>query len=148
MLENQTAEFGLSEDITEGVINEFNQAGILKIVDVSDANSILKGSISKIIDEPYTYNKQESVTEYRYTIYVKIEWYDVLKENNIIQNTYTGYGAYGISGDISSDGIDNDKDGKLDSEDDDEFGEPRAFATKVAIRKITEDILNDIMTTW
>ena len=94
MLENQTAEFGLSEDITEGVINKFNQAGILKIVDVSDANSILKGSISKIIDEPYTYNKQESVTEYRYTIYVKIEWYDVLKENNIIQNTYTGYGAY------------------------------------------------------
>ena len=33
-------------------------------------------------------------------------------------------------------------------EDDDEFGEPRAFATKVAVRKIAEDILNDIMTTW
>ena len=44
--------------------------------------------------------------------------------------------------------IDCDKDGKIDDDDDDEFGEPRAFATKVAISKITEDILNDIMTTW
>ena len=46
------------------------------------------------------------------------------------------------------DGIDNDNDGKIDSDDDDEFGEPRSFATKVAVRKIAEDILNDIMTTW
>ena len=47
-----------------------------------------------------------------------------------------------------SDGIYNDKDSKIDDDDDDEFGDPRAFATKVAISKITEDILNDIMTTW
>ena len=33
-------------------------------------------------------------------------------------------------------------------DDEDEFGEPRAFATQVAVRKIAEDILNDIMTTW
>jgi len=32
--------------------------------------------------------------------------------------------------------------------DDDEFGEPRSFATNVAVSKIAEDILNDIMTTW
>ena len=35
-----------------------------------------------------------------------------------------------------------------DDEDEDEFGEPRNFATRVAVRKIAEDILNDIMTTW
>ncbi len=53
-----------------------------------------------------------------------------------------------MSGDISSDGIDNDNDGKIDSEDDNEFGEPRLFASKVAVQKIAEDIINDIMTTW
>ena len=149
LLENQTAEFGLSEEITEGVISKFNEAGLLKLVDSeNDASSILRGSINRITDEPYTYNKQESVTEYRYTIHVKIEWYDVLNDKNIIQNTYSGFGAYGISGEIGSDGIDNDKDGKIDDDDDDEFGEPRAFAAKVAISKITDDILNDIMTTW
>ena len=52
-----------------------------------------------------------------------------------------------MSGDISTDGIDNDNDGKIDGDDDDEFGEPRSYAAKVAISKIAEDILNDIMTT-
>ena len=36
----------------------------------------------------------------------------------------------------------------IDSEDDNEFGEPRLFASKVAVQKIAEDIINDIMTTW
>ena len=149
LFENQTAEFGLSEDITERITEKFNESGVLKLVDLStDPSSILRGTINKIKDEPFTYNKQESVSEYRYTIYVKIEWYDVVNDKNILQNTYSGFGAYGISGDIASDGIDNDRDGKIDDDDDDEFGEPRTFATKVAISKISEDILNDIMTTW
>ena len=45
-------------------------------------------------------------------------------------------------------GIDNDNDGKIDSDDEDEFGEPREFASKIAVKKIAEDIINDIMTTW
>ena len=68
-------------------------------------------------------------------------------EQNLVEKNYSGFGAYGVSGDIGSDGIDNDNDGKIDDEDEDEFGEPRNFATRVAVRKIAEDILNDIMTT-
>ena len=88
------------------------------------------------------------MSEYRYKIDVRLVWYDVKQEKNLLEGTYFGFGAYGLSGDIASDGIDNDNDGKIDSEDDDEFGEPRTFATQVAVRKIAEDILNDIMTTW
>ena len=33
-------------------------------------------------------------------------------------------------------------------EDDDEFGEPREFATKIAITKISEDVVNNILTAW
>ena len=148
LMDNQTAEFGLAEDITDGILDEFNEAGILKLSDENSAHSILRGTIKKVTEGPYTYSKQESVSEYRYKIDVKIDWYDVSQEKNLLEGTYSGFGAYGLSGDIGSDGIDNDNDGKMDAEDDDEFGEPRAFATKVAVRKIAEDILNDIMTTW
>ena len=148
LMDNQTAEFGLSEDITDGILDEFNEAGILRVSDENSAHSILRGTIKKVSEGPYTYSKQESVSEYRYKIDVKIDWYDVFQEKNLLEGTYSGFGAYGLSGDIGSDGIDNDNDGKMDAEDDDEFGEPRAFATKVAVRKIAEDILNDIMTTW
>jgi molybdopterin-containing oxidoreductase family iron-sulfur binding subunit len=61
---------------------------------------------------------------------------------------FSGWGAYGLSGDISSDAIDNDGDGLIDSEDDNEFGDPREFATAVAVTKIAEDVLNEIMTSW
>jgi hypothetical protein len=117
-------------------------------VNESSAHSILRGTVKKVSEGPYTYSKQESVSEFRYKIDVKISWYDVSQDKNLLEGTYSGFGAYGLSGDIGSDGIDNDNDGKIDGDDDDEFGEPRAFATKVAVRKIAEDILNDIMTTW
>ena len=148
LVENQTSDFSLSADLTDEIILQFNESGILSIQNEDDAHSILKGTIKKITDGPYSYNKNESISEYRYKIDVKIEWYDNTKEKNIIDKNYSGFGAYGLSGDISSDGIDNDNDGKIDSEDDNEFGEPRSFAAQVAIDKIAEDILNDIMTTW
>ena len=44
--------------------------------------------------------------------------------------------------------IDEDGDGLIDSEDEDEFGDPREYATKVAVKKIAQDILNEIMTSW
>ena len=147
-MENETAEFGLAEDITDGILGGFVEAGILSITDENIAHSILRGTVKKVNEGPYTYSKQESVSEFRYKIDVKLEWYDVSQDKNLLEGTYSGFGAYGLSGDIGSDGIDNDNDGKIDNDDDDEFGEPRAFATKVAVRKIAQDILNDIMTTW
>ena len=148
LMENETAEFGLAEDITDGILGEFVEAGILSITDENIAHSILRGTVKKVNEGPYTYSKQESVSEFRYKIDVKLEWYDVSQDKNLLDGTYSGFGAYGLSGDIGSDGIDYDTDAKIDNDDDDEFGEPRAFATKVAVRKIAQDILNDIMTTW
>ena len=147
MVENETAEFGIAESISDGIQSRFNDEGILKVID-DNADSILRGTVKKVTDGPYTYNKNESVSEYRYKIDVSIEWYDNKNEKTILKGNYSGWGAYGLSGDISSDGIDNDNDGKIDSEDDNEFGEPRLFASKVAVQKIAEDIINDIMTTW
>ena len=147
MVENETAEFGIAENISDGIQSRFNDEGILKVID-DNADSILRGTVKKVTDGPYTYNKNESVSEYRYKIDVNIEWYDNKNEKTILKGNYSGWGAYGLSGDISSDGIDNDNDGKIDSEDDNEFGEPRLFASKGAVQKIAEDIINEIMTTW
>ena len=148
LIMNETAEFGLSEAITDALLKAFNEQGVLNLVDESDAHSIIRGTIKKVDEGPYTFNKSEAVSEYRYQISVHLEWYDVVKDKVIINSIYSGFGAYGIGGDISNDGIDNDNDGKIDGDDDDEFGEPREFSSKVAVKKISEDLINDIMTTW
>ena len=147
LVENETAEFGIAEEITDGIQKIFNDENFLNIKS-DNADSMLKGSIKKITDGPYTFNKEESVSEYRFKIDVYFEWYDNLEEKILFKGNFSGWGAYGLGGDISNDGIDNDNDGKIDSDDEDEFGEPRDFASKIAVKKIAEDIINDIMTTW
>ena len=148
LLENETAESGVAEDITDGLIDEFTMENILPVVDINSAHSALQGKVVKITDAPHTFNQDEVVSEYRFTITLNLDWNDLVNDETLISKKYSGWGAYGLSGDISTDGIDNDGDGLIDELDDDEFGEPRAFATQVAVRKIAEDILNDIVSTW
>ena len=148
IVENQTVEFGISEAVTDNLVNQFLENNILRLDKENSADSILKGKIISVKDAPYTYTKEESVTEYRLTITIDLEWFDVINDKVIIKKQYSSFGAYGLSGDISSDQIDNDGDGLVDSEDEDEYGDPREFATKVAVKKIAQDILNEIMTSW
>ena len=148
IVENQTAEFGMSESVTENILIKFNEENILRVTDEESAASVLTGTITRITDAPYTFTKQEAVTEYRFTVHMNIEWFDKKNEKVLLKKNFSGWGAYGLSGDISSDGIDNDGDGLIDSEDDNEFGDPREFATSVAVNKIAEDVLNEIMTSW
>ena len=148
IVENQTAEFGMSESVTENLLLKFNEENILRVTDEEQATSILRGTIVRVTDAPYTFTKEEAVTEYRFTVHMKVEWFDVRDDKVLIEKEFSGWGAYGLSGDISSDAIDNDGDGLIDSEDNDEFGDPREFATAVAVTKIAEDVLNEIMTSW
>jgi hypothetical protein len=148
LLDNQTSEFGIAENITDDLTDKFLEENILKIEDESEATSILRGTIVKVEDAPYTFSEDEAVKEFRLKIYLDIEWYDVRNEAVLLKKQFSGWGAYGLTGDISNDGVDNDGDGLIDTEDNDEFGEPRSFATNIAVTKIAEDILNDILTSW
>ena len=143
---NETAEFGIAEAVTDEVTNVFLEENILKISEKGD--SILRGSIKKVEDKPYTYSEMEEVLEYRYSVGISVEWFDVREEKVLITKNYTNWGAYSLTADVASDGIDNDGDGKVDSDDPDESGDARELAMKAAVTKISESIINDIVSTW
>ena len=148
LVENQTAEFAMAETVTDNLVSKFTKENILRVTSEKNADSKLNGIIMKVDDGPYTFSKEEAVTEYRFTVSMKLEWVDMVNDKVLLTKQYTGWGAYGLSGDISADGIDNDGDGSIDGDDIDEIGDPREFATKVAVEKIAEDVLNDILTSW
>lgn len=145
---NQTSEFGITEQITDDLQSRFQEENILRLKPEQEADSILRGTLLSVEDVVHTFTKEEAVSEYRLTLKIEFIWYDVKKDKVLLSKVYTGWGAYGFGSDISTDGVDNDGDGLIDSDDEDEFGEPRAFATRIAVTKIAEDVINDFVTSW
>ncbi len=148
LIENDTAEFEISENLTSKITQEIAIQNILKITDNSNSDSTILGVITSATDGPFTFDSNEQVDEYRFSISLKILWVDNENEKNLIEKTFTGFGNYSINNDPSSDGIDNDNDGILDENDDDEFGDPRELAINIAINKIASDVVNSILSTW
>ena len=148
LIENDTAEFELSENLTSKITQEIAIQNILKITDNSNSDSTILGVITSAADGPFTFDSNEQVDEYRFSISLKILWVDNESEKNLIEKTFTGFGNYSINNDPSSDGIDNDNDGILDENDDDEFGDSRELAINIAINKIASDVVNSILSTW
>ena len=148
LIENDTAEFEISENLTSKIIQEIAIQNILKITDDNNSDSTILGIITSASDGPFSFDNNEQVDEYRFSLSLKIIWTDNENEKNLIEKTFTGFGNYSINNDPSSDGIDNDNDGIIDENDDDEFGDSRELAINIAINKIASDVVNSILSTW
>lgn len=124
--ENQTAEFGLDQALTDAVVNTFTVDNTLKIVDVRDAESVLYGTIVRVDDQPSTFSADESVQEYKVTIVVKVRYEDLTKGKVVWEQNLSNFGIYPFTGDQSAreEGVDD------------------------ALRKLTEDILNKTVSGW
>ena len=72
-----------------------------------------------------------------------------LQQNMTIRRPNTVlHGNTSSGNDISNDGLDNDQDGLIDGEDSDEYGPPRESALKIASKKLSENIIANITSTW
>lgn len=101
LFENQTAEYGVVERITDELILVIQKDNTLKIVDEDGADSILYGTLMRIEDVPYTYEGEGegaaqdfSVGEYKLTLIVNLEYYDQVKEEVIWSQEVSGWGTY------------------------------------------------------
>ena len=143
---NQTSEFAATDAASELVTDLFVNENVLRVTDEDRADSNLQITINRVTDKPVTYTAEEMVQEWQIDVYAQVVWYDLTRNRPLFEKTFSGFGFYPPGGDIGSDNIDNDRDGQVDEED--EFGDPREFALRVAIRKISEDILNEVVSTW
>ena len=148
LFNNETVEFELSEKLTSGIIQEISSQNIIKITNDIDSDSIINGVISSVSDGPYAFNNNEQVSEYRFSLSVKVSWIDNSNDSALFDKIFSAFGTYSIDDDPSSDGLDYDNDGIIDGDDSDEFGDSRELAINVAINKIAVDIVNTVLSTW
>ena len=148
---NQTSDQDISDLIDDKLNDLLISQNILEIVDYDTADSKIEITILKVIDAPYTLSKGETfenVDEWKFSVRIRAVWSDYIKGEVIFDLNLNEWGIYGNSLDISNDGIDNDSDGLIDSEDGDENGAPRDAAKLIAANKIAESILKKITSTW
>jgi len=124
VFENKSVEFGIAEELTSGVIDEFVSDNTLKVIPKSNADAILNGTITRYDRVAYTYDENDQVQEYKVNITVNV---NLSKTDGTIVWEEAALNAYGI---YSADS-ETEEDGKIR-----------------AIAKAAEDIVNLTIRDW
>ena len=150
---NESTEF-LAAEILDDELNKLMvEENVLIIVTPDQADSQLEVVITSVTDRPYTISlsgelDMEEVEEWRLTILTRVTWYDIKRDEILLEKNMSSWGVYAPGVDISTDHLDNDGDNLIDSDDSDEIGSPRESAMSISVRRLTEDIVSEITNTW
>lgn len=133
LFDNQTAEFGIRENLTEGITLGFVQDNNLKITSETKADLLLSGVVTKYERVPYSFDRQEQVKEYIVRIWVTVNCRATKDDKTVWEEkNLLGFGIYDPSR----------TDPETNQEEDEQTGRKRA------IRKLTQDIVNRTVRTW
>jgi len=151
---NESTEYSTAEILNDELNRLMVQDNVLDIVMPNKADSHLEIVITSVTDKPYVVSLagefgMEEVEEWRLTISTRVIWYDIKQDKILLEKSMSSWGVYspGLD-DISTDGLDNDGDNLIDSDDSDEVGSPRESAMNISVRRLTEEIVREITNTW
>ena len=128
VFDNQTAEYGIKENLSDQVIDALVTDGKLKVVQERDADSVVEGTVVEYQNRAYTFDNSENVQEYIVRIWVRVAYQDVRNRKAIWEEErMEGWGTYDVS---------------IDPPEDEELGRERAIA------KLAEDIVDKVVAGW
>ena len=117
-------EAGLSEQVTQALIQLFINDNSLEIGDRLTSDSIIKGTITSVTDVPSVIAPGEQVTTRRVTITVHATFTDLKFKKKMFDKSFSNWGEY------------------------EQGTETRSVALDEAVRKVTEDILLETVSGW
>ncbi len=126
--QDDTAEFGVNDDLTNSLIDAFTRDNTLKITERRNADSIISGRILSIKDGAGAFNRSETVDEIRVTVLVQIKFEDLLKRKVVWDDRLSEVGTYAPGGGTSN--------------------TTREDAIAEAITKITDEVLSRSISGW
>ncbi len=93
LLENTSLEAGIQQALTDSLIQAFVSDGALRVVDEELADSVLRGAVVEVREEPFTYG--QAADQYRITVVLDVTFYDTRKKQTIWEEKgLQGYGIY------------------------------------------------------
>ena len=121
---NNTAEFGVEEQLTDALVNAINKERNLSIGERGNSDAVLEGRITRISDSPLTFTSGEQVSEYKVDIAAHVKFENVEKRKIIMEGDFSAFSEYDYpSGD-------------------------RDAAISKAVEKLAQEILNKAVSGW
>ncbi|NIR48387.1 LptE family protein [candidate division KSB1 bacterium] len=126
LFQDQTSEFGIKEELTDQVIDEFTRDNTLRITDRRSADSLLEGTIIRVDDRAGAFTSAEEVENIQIFITVKVKYQDLKKRKTIWEEEITQWGTFDPA----------------------EGPESRQNGIEEAVEKIASEILNKSVSGW
>ena len=124
LFEDNTAELGVDQQLTDAIIDAITRDNTLKIAGPRAGDSVVRGTILRVEDRAGQYDENENASDFRVTLNVKVVFEDVKNRNVLWEQTFSQWGAYDNSETSREDGI------------------------QEAIDKIVTDVLNRMVSGW
>ncbi|MDZ7722480.1 MAG: LptE family protein [candidate division KSB1 bacterium] len=83
LLENNTAEFGVVEELTDALITEFTRDGSLRITNPEAADVLIRGTITNINERAGAFDQNETVEDIKIYFTVNVTCTDQVKHQEM-----------------------------------------------------------------
>jgi len=123
IFEDRSSEQRLKEKLNESLVNKFLKDNSLRITSVDNADGIINGVITRVLDRPSSLERSERARQFELHIYLDIKFENKKTAKVIFQETFDGFSTYSTPSE-------------------------REQAIDEAVEKLTTDILNKIISGW
>ncbi len=94
LVENETAEFGVSQVLTELLRDRSLEEGLLRLGSEEMADCQLKMTLLQISDQPHDYDENETLKSMRTTLRLKVRFLDLVEGHELWVKDFTEWGEY------------------------------------------------------
>jgi hypothetical protein len=116
----------LRDSFTKQLVERFTSDNTLQLTDRNTADSMLEGVVTDVKDAPLVLQGGEQVAKRRITVTVRMTFQDLKLRKKVWEKNFSNWGDYPSGGGLTQ----------------------RNEGTTEAVRKLTEDILNETVAGW
>jgi hypothetical protein len=116
----------LRDSFTKQLVDRFTNDNTLQLTDRNTADSMLEGVLTEVKDAPLVVQGGEQVAQRRITVTVRMTFQDLKLHKKVWEKSFSSWGDYPSGGGLTQ----------------------RNEGTTVAVKKLTEDILNETVAGW
>ena len=116
----------LRDSFTKQLVERFTNDNTLQLTDRNMADAMLEGVLTEVKDAPLVLQGGEQVAQRRITVTVRMTFQDLKLHKSIWEKSFSNWGDYPSGGGLTQ----------------------RSEGTAEAVKKLTEDILNETVAGW